>query len=238
MTAPANLRIPLFLTPELPCNYLPDRLARTAFVGAEVPMTAGLYAALMRQGFRRSGGHVYRPHCADCQACVPVRIPVADFQPDRSQRRNLRQNADLQVGWEPPVLTERHYELYERYISGRHADGEMYPPDRGQAAQFLLADWSASRLLTLSEGGRLLAVLVADLTDDGLSAVYSFFDPDEARRGLGVRAILALIEKAATAGLSYVYLGYYIADCRKMNYKAGFRPLEQFEAGQWQRFES
>ena len=236
MTAPANLRIPLFLTPELPCNYLPDRLARTAFVGTSVPMTASLYAALMRQGFRRSGQHVYRPHCEGCQACIPVRIPVAQFRPSRSQRRNRRLNADLSVGWEPPVLADQHFELYERYIDGRHQDGEMYPPDRAQAAQFLLADWSASRLLTLHQADRLLAVLVADLTDDGLSAVYSFFDPAESQRGLGVCAILALIDKARSAGLPYVYLGYYVAGCRKMNYKADYLPLEQFVAGRWSPF--
>ncbi|MFN4291864.1 MAG: arginyltransferase [Permianibacter sp.] len=236
MTAAADLRIPLFLTPELPCNYLPGRLARTAFVGSTVPMTASLYAALMRQGFRRSGQHVYRPHCKGCQACIPVRIPVARFQPSRSQRRNRQRNSDLTVGWEAPLLTDRHFELYDRYISSRHQDGEMYPPDRRQAAQFLLADWSATRLLTLSQADRLLAVLVADLADDGLSAVYSFFDPDESRRGLGVYAIQALIDKAGSVGLPYVYLGYYVADCRKMNYKAEYQPLEQFVAGRWLPF--
>ncbi|NQD37828.1 arginyltransferase [Permianibacter sp. IMCC34836] len=234
MTAPASLRIPLFLTPELPCNYLPDRLARTAFVGSEVPMSAELYAALMRQGFRRSGSHVYRPHCAGCQACIPVRIPVADFRPSRSQRRNLAQNADLAVGWERPALAEDHYQLYERYISQRHADGEMYPPSRDQAEQFLLADWSATRLLTLRHDQQLLAVLVADVADDGLSAVYSFFAPEQTRRGLGVRAVLALIERARSAGLPYVYLGYYIADCRKMNYKADYQPQQHFRDGEWQ----
>ena len=238
MTAPADLRIPLFLTPELPCNYLPGRLARTAFVGSAVPMTASLYAALMRQGFRRSGQHVYRPHCDGCQACIPVRIPVAQFQPSRSQRRNRERNRDLTVGWEAPILTEQHFDLYERYISGRHQDGEMYPPDRDQAAQFLLADWSATRLLTLSQADRLLAVLVTDLADDGLSAVYSFFDPDESQRGLGVYAIQALIDKATSVGLPYVYLGYYVANCRKMNYKAEYQPLEQFVAGRWLPFPS
>lgn len=237
MTAPAGVRIPLFLTPELPCNYLPDRLARTAFVGSTVPMTADLYAALMRQGFRRSGNHVYRPHCNGCQACIPVRIPVARFQPSRSQRRNLAQNRDLDVGWEAPPLADSHYALYERYIRGRHADGDMFPPSREQAEHFLLADWSETQLLCLRRQERLLAVLVADLADDGLSAVYSFFDPGEARRGLGVRLLLALIDQASQLGLPYAYLGYYIADCRKMNYKADYRPLEQFRDGRWQRFE-
>ena len=234
MTAPASLSIPLFLTPELPCNYLPDRLARTAFVGSAVPMTPSLYAALMRQGFRRSGSHVYRPQCDGCQACIPVRIPVARFRPNRSQRRNWARNADLHVAWEAPSLTEPQLQLYEHYIRQRHADGEMYPPDREQARQFLLADWSATRLLTSYRGEQLLSVLVCDLAEDGLSAVYSFFDPDQASRGLGVFAVLALIEKARAVGLPYVYLGYYIADCRKMNYKADYQPLEQFHAGRWQ----
>lgn len=234
MTAPATLRIPLYLTPELPCNYLPARLARTAFVGTETPMSPELYGALMRQGFRRSGNHVYRPHCQNCQACIPVRIPVADFRPSRSQRRNFSRNADLRVAWEPAVLAEPHYRLYERYISGRHADGEMFPPDPDQANRFLLADWSQSRLLSLNLGDRPLAVLVADLASDGLSAVYSFFDPEQASRGLGVRAILALITQAGALGLPYVYLGYYIAACRKMNYKADYQPLEQFRDGRWQ----
>lgn len=236
MTAPASLRIPLFLTPELPCNYLPDRLARTAFVGSTVPMTASLYAVLMRQGFRRSGSHVYRPHCTGCQACIPVRIPVAAFQPSRSQRRNLARNSDLTVDWAAPELTEQHFQLYERYINSRHADGEMFPPEREQAEQFLLADWSRTRFLTLRQGGDLLAVLVSDVADDGLSAVYSFFAPELARRGLGVGAVLALIEQARRIGLPYVYLGYYIADCRKMNYKADYQPLELFQDGEWISF--
>jgi len=149
MTAPGSLRLPLFLTPELPCHYLPGRLARTAFVGSAVPMTASLYAALMRQGFRRSGNHVYRPHCAGCQACIPVRVPVAQFQPNRSQRRNLARNADLMVRWLPAQLGEAEYQLYERYINSRHADGDMFPPDREQAGQFLLSDWAETRLLGL-----------------------------------------------------------------------------------------
>jgi len=135
------------------------------------------------------------------------------------------------------MLTDDHYRLYERYISCRHADGEMYPPSRDQAEQFLLADWSATRLLTLSQGNELLAVLVSDVADDGLSAVYSFFAPEQARRGLGVCAVLALIEQARSADLPYVYLGYYIADCRKMNYKADYRPLERFHDGSWHPFQ-
>ncbi len=236
MTAPSNLRLPLFLTPELPCHYLPGRLARTAFVGSAVPMKASLYAALMRQGFRRSGNHVYRPHCAGCQACIPVRIPVAHFKPSRSQRRNLTRNAELTVRWLPARLGDAEYQLYERYINSRHADGDMFPPDREQASQFLLSDWAETRLLGLFRGDQPVAILVADLADDGLSAVYSFFDPDEAPRGLGVRLVLALIEETRAAGLPYVYLGYYIADCRKMRYKADYRPLEQFQAGEWQLF--
>lgn len=216
------------------CSYLPDRVATTLFIDPRQDIDQSLYGNLSQLGFRRSGNHIYRPHCAICKACVPARVPVQRFHPDRAQRRIWRRNQDLLTLHSRDIRDEEAYGLYHRYIEQRHADGDMYPPDREQYLSFLNDPWQLTRYLRLYDGERLVAVAVIDELPDGLSAIYTFFDPDEERRSLGSFAILWQIERARALGLPYVYLGYWIERCSKMNYKDRYRPLELLREGRWE----
>ena len=233
MTALADLRF--VLTPGHPCSYLPGREARTLFVDPAATLHVPLYQQLSHVGFRRSGSYVYRPACAACTACIATRVIVADFAPRRRHRRLRRRNSDLRVQFSAAAERADLYALYARYIEQRHADGDMYPPTPDQFRTFLLGTWSDTRMLILSERERPLAVGVVDVLDDGLSAVYSFFDPDETARSLGTHLLLAEIDLARELGLPFVYLGYWVKGCRKMNYKIEFGPLELFIENRWQR---
>ena len=222
-----------FITPEHPCSYLPDRSAATLFLDPRDTITAGLYQQLADLGFRRSGGHLYRPHCETCQACIPTRVDVAAFKPRRSQRRVLKRNADLEIHLEPAAYSDEHYDLYARYVETRHGEGDMYPPTREQFRSFLLSTWSDTRFLTLTLDGEMVCVAVTDQQQEGLSSVYTFFDPELADRSLGVMAILTQLELARGLGLPYLYLGYWIRDSSKMRYKTEYRPLQLFTNGRW-----
>ncbi|MCH8497583.1 MAG: arginyltransferase [Marinobacter sp.] len=224
-----------FATPPHECSYLDDREATTMFVDPRAQVDRRLYSQLTELGFRRSGSHYYRPHCEGCQACIPVRIPVAAFEPDRNQRRVLQKNRDLSGQFVPAQFNESYYALYARYISGRHADGDMYPPSREQFTSFLVEGASDSEFLEMRLGQYLVGLSVVDRLTDGLSAIYTLFDPDMEHRSLGTLGVLWQIEEARRCGYSYIYLGYYIRDCRKMNYKTRFQPIEALIDGKWQR---
>lgn len=224
-----------FLTPQHPCSYLPRNNAQTLFFDPRLTVTPSIYQQLTDQGFRRSGSHLYRPHCSECQACIPTRIPVSDFSPRRSQRRVLKKNADLKVSIEEARFSRRHYSLYERYISLRHADGDMYPASEDQYRSFLLSPWSNSVFLCIYEGERLLSVAVTDRQEQGLSAIYTFFEPAVTERSLGVMSILRQIQLTAELGLPYLYLGYWVKDCLKMAYKTEYRPTELYVENRWVR---
>lgn len=226
-------RLKFYATQAHPCSYLPTEQATTLFLDPSQPMDAHVYAELSEVGFRRSGDHLYRPHCQKCSACVPARLPVADFKPNRQQRRILTRNADLQIRAVRPAFSEEYYDLYARYIEQRHADGDMYPPNREQFSTFLVRDLPFSRFYEFRLNGRLLAVAVTDVLPNGLSAVYTFYDPDEEHRSLGRYAILWQIAETARLGLHAVYLGYWIKNCRKMNYKTQYRPIELFVNQHW-----
>jgi leucyl-tRNA---protein transferase len=217
-----------------PCSYLPDQQALNLFADPHAHMTPELYSILCELGFRRSGNYVYAPRCPSCQACLPVRLPVAHYQPDRSQRRNWRANQDLTSKVVGDEFREEHFALYRRYIDARHDEGGMANPDPDQYQRFFDSTWSATRFVEFRLGGRLLAISVVDLLRDGLSAVYTFFDPVEHQRGLGVYAVQWLINETARRGLTHLYLGYLVHDCDKMAYKARYRPLEVFRQGAWQ----
>jgi arginine-tRNA-protein transferase len=192
-----------------------------------------VYSRLIQAGFRRSGHYTYRPHCTGCNRCVPVRVKVGDFQPNRSQRRCQQQNQVLTVISKTLEFKAEHYELYRRYQKMRHAGGGMDQDDSEQYAQFLLSSQVNSSLLEFREAEKLIMVSLVDQVQDGLSAVYTFFDPDLEKRGLGTYAVLWQIEHARMLGLPYVYLGYWIAESRKMAYKSNFRPLEGLRGDQW-----
>ncbi len=222
-----------FLTPNHPCSYLSRNNAQTLFFDPRLIITSDIYQQLTDQGFRRSGSHLYRPHCQGCNACIPTRVPVSLFSPNRSQKRTLKRNRDLTVRVEEASFSRRHYHLYERYISLRHADGDMYPASEDQFRSFLLSPWSKSVFISLYEGDRLLSVAVTDKQPNGLSAIYTFYEPNEDRRSLGTLSILKQIEMCQAWELPYLYLGYWIKECGKMSYKAQFRPTELHVNGRW-----
>lgn len=226
-----------FATPAHACSYLPDREATTMFVDPRAEVDKRLYSQLTALGFRRSGSHYYRPHCDHCNACIPVRLDCREFRPDRSQRRVWNKNRDLTYRLVPAVFTERYYDLYARYIGERHADGDMFPPSREQFSSFLVEGATETWFLEMNLGDQLLGLAVIDGLNDGLSAIYTMFDPEQEHRSLGTLAVLWQIDEARRRDLDWVYLGYWISQCRKMNYKTRFRPLEAFQDGHWTAFQ-
>jgi len=222
-----------YASPPHPCSYLPGREAITLFADPRMSMTPEIYSALSDFGFRRSGEYVYRPRCQGCSACQPCRIPVTEFAPNRSQRRTWQLNLDLTVQIMPPDHEGAYFDLYRRYMASRHADGTMNVDDEEQYRRFLTSSWSESWFVLFRHQQNLVAVAVIDRLEQGLSAVYTFYDPEEERRSLGTMAVLWQIEQAKRMGLPYVYLGYYIAESPKMAYKSRFNPLELFRDGKW-----
>jgi leucyl-tRNA---protein transferase len=215
------------------CSYLDDQEATTLFVDPRQPVDQTLYSNLSLLGFRRSGNHIYRPHCTHCEACIPARIPVTLFEPKRSQRRVLKRNQDLRVVRTDDLRDEEAFQLYRRYIEHRHADGDMYPPEREQYESFLNNAWECTHYYRFFDGGALIALAVVDELADGMSAIYTFFEPQADKRSLGSYAILWQIEKTRELGLNYLYLGYWIRGCQKMAYKSDYRPLELYTNNRW-----
>ena len=236
MTSPAPFKLlSFYATPVHECSYLESHEAVTVFADPEFRKDTALYSVLSRYGFRRSGQHIYRPRCPTCNACVPVRVPVREFTPRRSQRRAWQANQDLQVNPREPVFDEEHFALYRRYLESRHKGGGMDNPSRDQFMEFLASPWSETVFYEFRLGGRLLGVTVADRLEDGLSAVYTFFDPESGNRSLGVFAVLWELEQAKHQGLDWLYLGYWIGAAPKMRYKTEYQPLEFFQSGHWVR---
>lgn len=225
-----------YITPPHDCSYLPNKSARMVFLDPTHRIDVLTISELSRSGFRRSGDFVYRPECHLCRQCLSSRVPVREYEMNSAQKKAWKRNQDLQVRISSPQQASNvHYELYERYINERHIDGDMYPPSHDQFEKFLLQSCAESFFLELWQGDKLLSVSTCDLLDDGLSAVYTFFDPDENRRSLGVFAILKQIEHIRKLGLHYIYLGYWVPHSKKMNYKAQYLPLELLIDGQWRR---
>ena len=230
-------RIRLFGTGYRPCPYLHDRPSQFDFVDPRLTPTPALYDELLAQGFRRGGEHIYRTACPGCQACQSLRIPVAAFRPRRRQRRCLRDNADIEpvnVGFR---YRPAHFALYNRYVSARHPGGGMDEADPDLYWRYLTASWCPTEFIELRErpSGRLLGVAVTDDTGGSLSAVYTFYEPDCASRGLGNLAILLQIEEARRRQRDWLYLGYWIGACPGMDYKRGYHPHERLSASGWVR---
>ena len=234
---PPRDELRVFHTAEHPCGYWPGRTARDLVLDPNDTRLPQWYPLALTWGFRRSGDIVYRPQCAGCHACVAVRIPVAEFLPDRSQRRCLSRNATVESRILPAQRSDEHFALYQRYLAARHPHGGMAGHGVAEFDQFLVGAWSESRFMELRdhETHRLLAVAVTDVLDDALSAVYTFYDPDDAVRGLGTLALLHQIQWAQRDGRTHLYLGYWIAGHAKMDYKRRFAPLEGFHGGAWHR---
>lgn len=218
------------------CSYLPAQTAVTVFADPDAPMDMARYSALAELGFRRSGKHVYIPHCPGCRACVPARIPVLDFLANRNQRRTWRQNQQITAHITTPVFNQEHFDLYRRYIRTRHRDGGMDNPSEENYLEFLSSAWTMTEFVEFRDDSKLVAVAVMDILNHGLSCVYTFFDPENSSASLGRYALLWQIEEARRRGLTWVFLGFWINDCKKMQYKQEYRPLELFLDNRWQVF--
>ena len=226
-------RLKFYATQPHACSYLPNEQATTLFLDPSQPMNGQIYAELSELGFRRSGDHLYRPHCPLCKACAPARLPVPPSRPSRKQNRVLKRNLDIKVSRCDPGFTEERYQLYARYISERHADGDMFPPSRGQFSTFLVSNLPYAFFYEMRVEDRLIGIAVTDVLPNGMSAVYTFYDPSEEKRSLGVFGILWQIAESRRLGLDAVYLGYWIKGCRKMSYKTEYRPIELFVNQRW-----
>lgn len=231
MTILSTLKV--FATHPHTCSYLSDQMATTLFIDPAAPMDSDTYSQLSEMGFRRSGPHLYRPHCARCNSCIPSRIPAEHFQHNRQQRRIWQRNADLRVVDRTALVGDEYYALYAKYIEGRHRDGDMYPPTYQQFDSFLTREWGLTHYYCFYANEQLLAVAVVDVMANGLSAIYTFYDPECGNRSLGVYAVLWQIEHCRTLGLPHVYLGYWIKQCRKMSYKINYRPTELLINNRW-----
>lgn len=231
MSALSKLKV--YATHPHPCSYIAGQQATTLFIDPDTSVDQALYSDLADIGFRRSGPHIYRPHCESCSACIAARIPVTSFKPKRRQRKLWNRNSDIEVSEVEDISPAQYYHLYERYISLRHADGDMYPPSTEQYLSFLSDNISTTINYAFYLKQQLIGVAVTDILTNGLSAMYTFFDPEMERRSLGSYAILWQIEQAKKMELPYVYLGYWVKECEKMNYKIDYRPLQLLINNRW-----
>lgn len=229
-----------YVTAPQPCPYLADRMERKLFTALQGDSAQKLNDSLSKQGFRRSQNVLYRPSCADCAACLSARIDVTRFQPTRNQRKVIKRNAGLERRATSPWATEEQYELFRRYLDARHADGGMADMDVFEFAAMIEETPIRSRVIEYfdPESDKLVATCLTDMLDDGLSMVYSFYEPDMPRHSLGKWMILDHIEIARESGLPYVYLGYWVPGSDKMGYKAQFDALEIYRRGVWERLEN
>lgn len=227
--------VAIWAGPSHSCSYLPGRDARFGYVASDFDLSPESYRMLMEQGFRRCGNWVYRPYCNGCSACVPVRLPVADFRLTRAQRRVLKRNADVEVHDGIARFDEAQFQLYVKYLAARHPTDS--PSTRDEYWSFFGSAWAETRFVEFRTGADLLGVAVIDRVPGALSAVYTFFDPAAAVRSPGSLAVLWQISEARRLNFDWVYLGYWIAGCRKMVYKEKFRPLEAYIGDRWSRFD-
>lgn len=228
-----NEKLKFFITAPHDCSYLAGCTAVTLFADPDRSLDHTTFSTLSEVGFRRSGCLVYTPRCPECSACIPTRVVVNEFKPDRSQRRNIRANSDLEVRLREPHFSDQHIELYRRYIRDRHPGDSMDVESREEVERFFLCDWSNTFFIEFLKEGEPVALAVVDHLQTGLSAVYTLFEPSEAKRGLGIYAVLTLLEEAKQRHLPYVYLGYLIHESPKMAYKRHYQPLEEYQEGVW-----
>lgn len=214
------------------CGYLDEKDEQLLVYLDEEPMTPQLYSKLQSQGFRRSEDYVYRPHCTDCSACQSIRLPIAQFKLSRSQKRILNRAANFRIKIEREQQ-DAYYPLFERYVNTKHHGGVMYPANPAQLNSFAQSVWLEQLFIELYDSDKLVAVAICDVTADSLSAVYTFYDPDYSHYSIGTLMILQQINLTERLNKPFLYLGYYIEACQKMNYKTKFRPYQINRNGIW-----
>ena len=228
------ISIPLVLGQQHPCSYLDKKTALSAFVHPSVPLSVEIYSHLLELGFRRSGSEVYRPHCPACSECVAVRVPVNNFKPSRKQKRCLQKNLATQASIKPALFHDNHYQLYQKYQLARHGMGSMADSSPEEYMNFLSSVWCDTWFVEFTIDEQLVAVAIVDHLDNAFSSVYTFFDPAFSNYSLGVYAVLWQIGQAKLQQKDWLYLGFWIANCRKMQYKTQYRPIQGFIDNQWQ----
>ena len=221
------------ITPPFTCSYLPEQDEQLLVFMSDTQPTMPEYDFLIGAGFRRSGTQIYRPHCGSCNACESIRLPVDLFTPSKSQKRIMKRNQDLTIRISHSDKPE-YYPLYESYINQRHDDGSMYPATLEQYQGFVLSPWNNALFIEILANNQLIGVAVTDNLVASLSALYTFFKPEEQQRSLGTFAILQQIELAKSLNKPFLYLGYQIDTCQKMSYKQNFLPHERFFDDKWQ----
>jgi arginine-tRNA-protein transferase len=228
-------KLQFYVTTGYKCGYLPNKLAQSLIASPQHLIDANVYSELIQQGFRRSGKFAYRPHCEHCQECIPVRVVLQDFNTNRSQKRAYKQHKNLNATILPVAFHEEHYALYADYQKARHVNEEdnVEQDDAEQYRNFLCQTNVESVLVEFRENDELKMVSVIDMVFDGISAVYTFYNPTDTKASFGTYNVLWQIEWAKSLNLPYLYLGYWIKDSRKMAYKQNYKPLEKLIAGEW-----
>jgi leucyl-tRNA---protein transferase len=242
MTLPSEpplQKLQFYVTTSYNCGYLPNKLAQSLIATPQHLVDAETYSSLIQQGFRRSGNFAYRPHCENCRECIPVRIILQDFIPNRSQKRAYKQHQNLVTTILPVAFYAEHYALYAAYQKARHTNDELNQDDNAdendveQYRHFLCETNVESVMVEFRENEQLKMVSVIDLVHDGISAVYTFYETSDAKASLGTFNVLWQIEWAKSLNFPYLYLGYWIKDSKKMAYKQNFMPLEKLIGNEW-----
>ena len=225
--------IPLILSQKHPCSYLDNHQAQSLFVHPAYQLTPFVYARLMTQGFRRSGDHVYSPHCQHCSACIPIRLAVTNFKHTRNHKRCLGKNINTKAIIKQPVFEQAHYDMYLRYQTARHNDGEMANASPENYLKFLGSSWCNTVFVEFSINNELAGIAIIDQFDQAWSAVYTFFEPRFSNYSLGVYAVLWQIEEVKQQQKEFLYLGFWIKDCQKMAYKSNYQPFQLLIDAEW-----
>ncbi|MEE9448273.1 MAG: arginyltransferase [Arenicellales bacterium] len=228
----------LYISAPQECPYLPGEISSSLLLDPETKVSDQLFSVAIESGFRRSGMMVYRPHCSECKACRSVKIDVQNMKLSRNQKRTMKRNQDVRIEFTEAMFDVNHFKLYCRYQSWKHPGDSMDHGDKARYEESMVSSPVNTTMVEFYVEDRLVAVSVVDVVARGLSAVYTFFEPEEAKRSLGRFAVLALVERARELDLDFVYLGYWIKDCQKMSYKTEFQRLLSFNGSGWEDYES
>jgi len=232
------MNVQLFKGTELSCSYLPDIFSQNLVLHPLETLDPKKYELFLLNGFRRSGDMVYMPECPNCKACKAIRLAISDFKLNRNQKRIFKKNQDIKIKLNEQDLTEEQFDLYQRYTKIRHQEGGMAESSFEATEQFFKATWGQVRFIEFRLAGKLVAMAVTDLMPTALSAVYTFFDPEYQKRSLGVFGILKQFEICQQLDLDYLYLGYWIKNCRKMQYKQDYKPAQILNHKVWVTLET